>query len=841
MTRGWRAGLLLLLAVAMAGCARLPRIDPSGERLFLFPNQQPSAVAGFNTPGGLLPPLGNVTAPAALGQTQPSGNFGLGVFGEGGILDRTLHGPTVVGPPVGVAQPGTTVVAPPVFPQATQPTGPLSSRLADCNCLSDRVSGDRVVITPQRVLAPVGTEVIVRSGVCGENGFLRVNREIEWLLAEQGVGEFVQVGEEGELDLGRLPWKIAKKRDNHYAVGYTSPYHTCLRRGNADPQDDIQVRKGDAWISVTSAREGASFVTAAAKSVENWDTRRASAIIYWVDAQWQFPASTTVQAGQPHTLTTLLTRQTDGTPLAGWIVRYEVQDPNAARLGYDAGESSEVVTDAQGRASIQMTPTDAAAGSTTVNMTVIRPAQTGTGASPRIDVGRGSTTINWVDGVGAPTPSVLPPINPPPLTPPAQPDFQPPTPRPVAPPQPVGRPQLEVRLNKLTPDPIKVGDTVQYEILVQNRGDGPARNVSIKDRFDRGLSHAGDDLNKQEIETNEMRDLGPGDSDRLPIEFKVLQAGRLSHEVTVAADNPAGGPRVEAFDRATFEAQPLAPLAPTLEVRFVDPKPVQASVGETASFFVVIENVGSTPATNVVARLRSNAQDLQITGYDSQPTNLGESFRDYNEGLTQVIEIKIPRLEAGTKTRPRQINAEAKRQNPRSCVTFEATADGGGNPIAEACVEVLPADPAAGGGLGPGGLGPGGLGPGAAQQANSPLAIEITETANPTAVGRTLQINMSVRNTGATTLRNVQIQTRIPPQQLLVQPTSVSPKSFTPFQDGTIVFDPISELRPNEQQNVLLTVQAVGQGVAVVSGSARSAEFPTGFTQTRNITVGARQ
>ena len=138
-------------------------------------------------------------------------------------------------------------------------------------------------------------------------------------------------------------------------------------------------------------------------------------------------------------------------------------------------------------------------------------------------------------------------------------------------------------------------------------------------------------------------------------------------------------------------------------------------------------------------------------------------------------------------------------------------------------------------------MGPGGLGPGAAQQANSPLAIEITETANPTAVGRTLQINMSVRNTGATTLRNVQIQTRIPPQQLLVQPTSVSPKSFTPFQDGTIVFDPISELRPNEQQNVLLTVQAVGQGVAVVSGSARSAEFPTGFTQTRNITVGARQ
>ncbi|MEM6654512.1 MAG: hypothetical protein AAF596_01790 [Planctomycetota bacterium] len=836
-----RVGLVLLtLAVTASGCARLPRIDPSGDRFLIFPSQEPPAVAplgqavpGFDTPGGFASTLSNIAAPPAFASGQSSGPLGLGVFGTGGAVDRAVNGPVVVGPPAGVPQPGAPVAVTP----GTQPPGPIRSRLTGCDLFSDRVRGDRVVITPQRVLAPVGTEVIVRAGVCGEDGYLRTNRRIDWLLAKQGAGEFVQVGEEGERDIGRFPWRTPGKLDNHYAVGFTSPFHTCLRRGNADPLDDIQVRKGDAWITVTSASEGTSYITAAAKSVENWDTRRASTTIYWVDAQWQFPPSVAVPTGQPHTLTTVVTRQSDGAPIAGWIVRYEVQDPNAARLGYDAGEASEVRTDNQGRASVELTPTDTAAGTTTVNITVIRPEQAGVAASPRIDVGRGSSTITWGAAADGATPApVLPPIDSTPLDRTGTPDFQPPGPPPVTPPA-SGRPQLDVSLRQLTPDPIKEGDRVAFELLVQNRGTAAARNLLIRDRFDPGLAHDGDDLGRNEIETTAMRDLEPGESDRIELVFSVLQAGRRTHRATVSADGPPGQPRIEAFADAAFTAVSIAPAAPTLDVRFVRPTPVRATAGgEAVTFNGIVENTGSTPATNVVVRFRSDARDLRVVKRVPEQPASGESFRAYNEGAVQVFELTVPRLEPGQKTRELGFECVAERQSPRACVTLEATADGGGDQIAEACVEILPAPPTA---PGPAGVGGGaGVPPLAAA---APLAVEITETANPTTVGRTLQINVVVANTGSTTLRNVQVQTLVPPQQLRVQPNSVSPTGFTPFQDGTITFAPIAELLPGAQTRVLLTVEAIGRGVGTVSATARSNQFPAGVTQTRNIQVNSRQ
>ena len=95
-----------------------------------------------------------------------------------------------------------------------------------------------------------------------------------------------------------------------------------------------------------------------------------------------------------HVLTTNVTRRSDGGPIAGWTVRYEVAGGGAS-LGYGGGNFVDVPTDAAGRASVEVSPTGAGGGATTVNMTLIRPPQPGADASPQLEIGSGSATISW--------------------------------------------------------------------------------------------------------------------------------------------------------------------------------------------------------------------------------------------------------------------------------------------------------------------------------------------------------------------------------------------------------------------------------------------------------------
>ena len=116
--------------------------------------------------------------------------------------------------------------------------------------------------------------------------------------------------------------------------------------------------------------------------------------------------------------------------------------------------------------------------------------------------------------VGAPTPA--------PTLPPSQPPLD--TAPPPVVPTPVGRPDLTVRMRRDTADPVRVGDTVAYTMIVRNNGDGPARNIVIIDRYDAGLSHEFGSA-QNSVKYDQMSDLGPGESDQVRLEFQVLQPG----------------------------------------------------------------------------------------------------------------------------------------------------------------------------------------------------------------------------------------------------------------------------------------------------------------------------
>jgi uncharacterized repeat protein (TIGR01451 family) len=299
------------------------------------------------------------------------------------------------------------------------------------------------------------------------------------MLGRNGVGQFVEVSGKGLLHPPLLPWAKGTKVDNYLAHGYTASGPLCITRGTADPTDDVNINRGDAWISVTSPSEGVSHVTAFTPAVESWDQRKASATIYWVDVQWTFPPPVVTSGGRGETLTTLVTRQTDGSPIEGWIVRYAVAD---------SGAPSEVRTGPDGRASVDVAPTAAGAASSRIDVQLIRPAGYGGGDAPQLIIGSGTTVVNWTGasqpylspGVEQP-PSSAPPIQ----SAPAQPLPQNPiTPQPQLPSATPARLELDVQ----GPSQAAVGAIAQFQVTIRNVGDAAANGVKLTAQLDPGLA-----------------------------------------------------------------------------------------------------------------------------------------------------------------------------------------------------------------------------------------------------------------------------------------------------------------------------------------------------------------
>jgi uncharacterized repeat protein (TIGR01451 family) len=676
------------------GCATWepPRIDPTGEHFLIFPNAAP-AVPTPPLPGSpaatVAPPFVPGAPAAPLVVAAPAPPVG------------SLQAPPVY-PDAGVLPPPPPSVVPAaaVAPPSVVPTSVIGAPLAVVP-----VPQDRVVVSPERVMAPIGTEVVLRAAILSARGYLLADERIEWMLAKEGAGQFVDLNNRGELDLFTPPWDTPRKIDNWYAIGSTANFSTTLRRNLANPTDDIPIQRGEAWISVTSPTEGASYITAYAPNIADWQQRRAIATIYWVDAQWLFAPSAVEEPGRPHVLTTTVTRRSDGTPVQGWIVRYDVA---GGSLGYSAGKSIEVPTDASGRASVEVSPTDVGGGSATVTMVLVRPPQTLPVATPQLEVGRGAATISWgAAGVSSapiaapapivtsppstyaspgpkvsrpPPPTQSVPLQPAPLQPgPAQPIGSAPTDPYAAPPStqpaPALKADLSVQVTRTTPEQVKVGDFASFDVVVINRGTATAHKIEVLDNFDHGLKHPNAQPDEFAIKYPGMKDLAPGESAKVALTFEVTAPGQQCHSVTVSADT--GNPATERGCVTASAAK--APIAPTIEVYKV--APTRQYVGETAKFKVVIKNSGQVPITHL------EVLDQYDTAFNAQRADAGSQTVSPGRILWRIDRLDVGerrefKLEAACVTATSNTN--------RTCSRVTVTADDGINAMQEKCVEILP-------------------------------------------------------------------------------------------------------------------------------------------------------
>lgn len=761
---------LALFALVLGGCAglRCPRIDPSGERLFIWPRDQVTPVAASANP-----------------------------------------------------------TVPPAFTDPVFPPAPVASASTPVGGLVPPLPQDRLTITPGRVLAPVGSEVILKAGLCTRENFLLTDSKVEWLVARDDAGEFVELGGRGWCKDPWLPWNRPQKIDNQYATGYTARVPLTITRGTAASTDDVQIEPGEAWASVTSPVEGVSRITAVAPEIEEWANRRATATIYWVDVQWTFPP-TTISAGGAQVLTTTVLRQTDGTPVEGWLVRYEVADGGGSLRGDQSGQVVEVPTDANGRASIDVTPTGSAGSTTRINTQIVRPPRFGGTDTPRLEIASGSTTINWTDGGGdyVPPPDDLGTPLPPSTFPGGNSTapIQPPTPAPAR----IG-PRLEVQVFDTEPQEIRVGGSPRFEVVLRNTGDANASGIIVRNDFDPGLTHISDGRGENVIQTDpgKVADIGPGDSRSLFLTFGVQKAGRLCQNVRVSYNSPNAAMTNHCINVPQLQAQAQGQLQVSKQA------PRLRNVGEIATFTLSIRNVGNAPLTNIEV-VDTFDPELQPQPGDAELRN-GSLF------------WRIQRLEVGGTWR-RDVNCQCLAAKLEACGIVSVTAETGTLTPAvvtteRACTEIRqalpdvtpPVTPAPGGNVLPGVVPPTG---GAGGTTSGGLLMEILSFANPVLAGTQTSFQIVIRNNTNTPDQQVQLRVLFP-AELTPDVTAIRNEASVraQFSNGELLFEPINTLRPGERIGFVIPCNVLQAGSRTVTAELISRNMPQSIQQTKEIEI----
>ncbi len=617
--------------------------------------------------------------------------------GEGLLVWPGAAPPPVVGPVYPPADPSATAVYPPAVTAAPASAWGLS-------------------VNPSQIIAPVGSEVVLVASVSGSEGYLLINERLEWMLAQDGVGQFLSPGVRGPLEFFHWLRGLPRKIDERYVINTTLQWPTTLDRGTPTPVDDILVQSGQAWVSVSSPTEGTSYVTVFAPQVRGFDRRQQNATIYWVDAQWRFPAPAIGAAGTNQTLVTTLSRQSNNTPLAGWAVRYEITGGPAAGFAPDGAPSVEIVSNAAGEAPAELVQKQPAAGTNAVQIQVIRPA--GAGALERaVPVGTGSTLCTWT--LSEPAGGAAAPAAPPALVaPPAAPA----NPNAGAPPPTAStsntRAQLDVSV--YGPTTAVVGSQAQFEIQVVNRGAAAATGIVVTDRFDSTLQHA---QVSSPIE-RDLVDLPPGTTGRLLLTLKVVEAGNACQEISVSANGgvtattrycltaveaptnqPAEEPSAAAARPAT--APPVAlstprpsgnsPLAVAID------GPPKATAGGTAKFTIQVAN--DSPDT---------LEDVEVSSTFETALQPAQATKGY-AWKGNALAWKIASLESGKSLR-RDVEFKCLRSAPRACTRVDVSAHGVQPSTADTCLEIV------------------GIETPAAQQPGA-VTVSVADTVDPVKVG----------------------------------------------------------------------------------------------------------
>lgn len=429
--------------------------------------------------------------------------------------------------------------------------------IPDTNRCKTRGELGEIIMTPHRIIAPVGSEVVVLAGICGGDGYYVVNQPLEWMLSNNSVGQMVEVGGMEHPTFNRLVGPSAKKFDGQYAWGRTGLKEKLLTRGTPTPADDIDVLKGQTYVSLSSASPGTTYLTAVAPKAEGWDKRRSSTTIHWVDGIWSIPLPTSATAGTIHPMTTLVKSATDEGGIPDWKIKYTIVGGSPAEFAPTGSQTVESITGQNGLATVQLRQPAGQfePGTTQVRVDVIRPAVKG---ERELLVESGITSVTW------------------------------------------SAPALTIRA--IGPEQAGNNESFTYRLEVSNPGDQVARDVVVRTN---GLPDDVTFISSTPKPTQYGRDyewklgnINPGSGPQpIDIQLKSNRPGPLTLCFDVASDTD------QLKTQACAETEIVAPCV-GLEVEGPD----SASVGDEVLFNIQIVNQCEEALENVVLNLQYDTQ-----------------------------------------------------------------------------------------------------------------------------------------------------------------------------------------------------------------------------------------
>lgn len=862
--------LMAFLSINAAGCNRLPRIDPSGQRIFIPPASSNSGTYGTY-------PSTAVNNPAPATNRSCWDWLGCGTNGNNNFnpfYQRSYQAPYRLPscPPSGVV------------PLTPIPKIPEAANLAVKPSLQ---------LTPNRIVAPVGSEVILVAGLKQSKNLHDSGKPIHWMLSQESVGHFTDVGGPSSY-LSLISHGKGKVDSPNFVISKTLLHDKTIDRGTELPGDDIRVLQGQSWISLSSASPGTSRVTALAPKIDNWPGRQRNATIYWVDAQWQFPQIASKRVGERALLTTTLSRQTTKMPIEGWTVRYELVGGPPANFivnGRVADATAvEVKSDAAGRATAEIIPSSNQAGTAQVRMTVIRPNGDVLSNTEKLAMATGNTSVSWTAPelqveIGAPSVAEVGStvtyniritnrgdvaatgvmLN---SRIPEQLAY-------------VGSDQLgkllgnrvewsvgdieargyrqfqlncQVRtpgqiLNRVTatadgnlrseqtattqvaaksiqltmtgPERVTIGDTVTYQISIQNHSDQPVTGLAMKDVFDIGLTHAG---GPSPLE-HDLGTLGPGGLKEIGLTFTATQHGRHCHRLTVSAD----GNQSVVKDICVTIDPPAAVPQFTLKFESVAKK---VQVGERTLFRVNVTNTGPIPLTNV--------RVTEIVDTTLNPFKSTINAQTNNRTFTWTIPRLLP-----TKFTVLEILCDCPTVTPQACNSVTVMCDQNVTLSQEACVEVVAIPRAA---LEAPPIIPPGASNGASDNTPNPgppatqpsgqLTVTLTDSNEGVKPGELIEYVLTVQNNFDTADENVKIAVEFPVGIRFVKLTGNYRPQVGESDDGRVIsIEPIGVLRRGETITFQIQTTATAVGRQEVKAFVESKLSPQAVIAKEDTTI----
>ncbi|MFO0973921.1 MAG: hypothetical protein U1A27_10855, partial [Phycisphaerae bacterium] len=301
----------------------------------------------------------------------------------------------------------------------------------------------------------------------------------------------------------------------------------------------------------------------------DWSKHKVFAVKHWYDVKWDCPPPSTNPTGTSHEFVTKVTKYSDGTPLAGYMVTYKIMDGPAATLDPGGGTTAMVNTDSNGEAKVTIRQSSPVEGTNNVAIEIMRPENAAC-CKPAVKIADCQTSKTWVCP--------------------------------------------KITISKTCTPSVMVGEAVTYNITVTNPSSMDANNVTVTDSMPAGITMESATPPATSGNSWNLGTLKAGGSATITINAKATGKGKGLQNCAEVTAGPCNLQAKECCTTDIGEAALVLEKHCTAEVTVCDP----------IEYTVIVRNTGDGTARNVKITDQLPDGILTTSGKNSVVGNVGD-------------------------------------------------------------------------------------------------------------------------------------------------------------------------------------------------------------------------